>query len=300
MTFIDTGTTPLPQFGNFLTAKGISSVAIELLVRTMVLPMTVVRIPGDEFSGSNGDSITVRVPNPQQALEQATRGATITYDTLTELTADVTLKHLYNATRVTDEDMSLSIEQFAVQVTQNQVQAVATAAEDTLSLEFDNLTPNASIANDGSDIKDRVLEARETLGKADVPAGERWLAVSPEVATFMLSIEEFSRFDAMGDATALREAMLGRIFGFNVVESNALAAGTAVAYHRTGFAFANRTPVMPRGANDSATANSQGVGLRQIFQYDPDVLSDASVVSTFAGATVVDTARTFKLDTAAA
>ena len=37
-----------------LTAKGISAVAVELLTRTLVLPMTATRIPGEEFAGSNG------------------------------------------------------------------------------------------------------------------------------------------------------------------------------------------------------------------------------------------------------
>jgi len=83
-----------------------------------------------------------------------------------------------------------------------------------------------------------------------------------------------------------------------------------LAYHRSGFAFANRVPVAPRGANDSATATAGGVGLRQIFQYVPDKLSDASVVSTFAGAAAVyedgtgtngsTIKRFYKLDTATA
>jgi hypothetical protein len=36
--------------------------------------------------------------------------------------------------------------------------------------------------------------------------------------------------------------------------------------------------------------------MRQIFQYQPDILSDASVLSTFAGANVVDADRVYKLD----
>lgn len=44
-----------------LTASSISSIALELLTRSLVLPRTVVRPPGAEFSGPNGATISVRV-----------------------------------------------------------------------------------------------------------------------------------------------------------------------------------------------------------------------------------------------
>lgn len=282
----------------FLTAKGLSRTAIALLTRTLVLPMTATRIPGGEFAGSNGDTITLRVPQPSTARTQATPGSAITYDDVDETAVDVALVHLYHATQITDEDLSLSIETFAEQVTLKQVSAVATRAEDQLAGAMNAIAADDSIALDGTDVEAKILDAREALGLADVPSGGRWLAVSPGVATFMLKLDKFTRVDAAGDDSALRDAILGRLYGFMVVESNALDAGTALAYHTSGFAFGNRTPVTPRGAADSAVASEGGVGLRQIFQYDPDILSDASVISTFAGASLVDANRVFKLDTA--
>lgn len=282
----------------FLTAKQISSVAVSLLVRDLVLPMTVVRIPGEEFAGSNGDTVTVRVPQPSASRIQETAGATITYDAINETPVDVTVNHLYHATRVTDEDLSLAIEDFATQVTMTQTSAVATGAEDELAEAMNDLVPDDTIASGGADVENKILTLREALGRADVPASDRWLAVSPEVATFMLELDKFTRADARGDGgTALENAVLGRLYGFNIVESAALDPGTAVGYHRTGFAFANRVPVAPRGAVDSSTAVINGIGLRHVIQYDPNVLSDASVVSTFAGAAVISTDRVFKLDT---
>ncbi len=281
----------------FLTAKGISRTAIALLTRTLVLPMTVTRVPGEDFAGDNGDTISVRVPTPTSSRTQASPGATITYDDMAETLVDVQVSHLYNATRITDEDLSLNIEDFASQVSEKQVAAVATGAEDQVATAMNALAADSSIAADGSDIKAQMLGAREQLGVDDVPTSERWFAVSPQVATFILQFDEFTRVDASGDDSALRDAIIGRLFGFTIVESNGLTAGTAVAYHRSGFVFANRTPVAPRGAQDSATATDAGIGMRQIFQYDPDVLSDASVISTFAGAALVDNDRVFKLDT---
>jgi hypothetical protein len=293
-----------------LTAQGISSLAIELLTRSLVLPSTVSRIPGGEFAGANGDTITVRVPQPGSARTQATAGATITYDDVTEIPVDVSLSHLYHGKLVSDEEMSLQLEDFGRQITRIQVDAVATGAEDELTTVMNALAADSSFALSGSDTdtEDAIIAASETLDSNNAPAGDRYLAVSPQIKSRILKILDAA--DKAGDASALRRAVIGQLYGFTVVASNALTAGTALAYHRSGFAFANRVPVAPRGANDSATATAGGVGLRQIFQYVPDKLSDASVVSTFAGAAAVyedgtgtngsTIKRFYKLDTATA
>lgn len=274
-----------------LTAKGISRVNVELLTRSLVLPMTVTRIPGAEFSGRNGDTITVPVPQPGASRKQATRGADITYDDVTEIPVDVKLSHLYHGKLVSDEEMSLDIENFARQVSRIQVDAVATGAEDELAGVMNALTADASFALTATpdDTDALVQSARETLTRNKAPLGDRYLACSPEIVTRLLDVDKFVRADATGDSrsAAIRDAIVGRIYGFTVVESAGLDAGEAVAYHRSGFCFANRVPVKPRGAVDSATATAGGIGLRHVFQYEPGKLSDASVVSTFAGAAAV-------------
>lgn len=272
-----------------LTAQGISSVAIALLTRSLVLPRTATAVPGNEFAGSNGDTITVRVPQPGSARTQASAGASITYDDVTEIAVDVTLAHLYHGKRISDEELSLELEDFARQITRVQVDAVATGAEDELATAMNDLAAQIEFAATATDddTLSTILEARELLGEADCPSDDRFLAVSPSIATRLLSVDGLRNVDQSGAPSALRDATIGKIFGFMVVESNALTTDTAVAYHRSGFAFANRVPVAPRGANDSASSNHDGVGLRQIFQYQPDILSDASVVSTFAGASAV-------------
>ncbi len=287
-----------------LTAQGISAVAIELLTRTLVLPRTATMIPGEEFAGSNGDTITVRVPQPGTARKQATPGTTITYDTVNEVPVDVSLEHLYHAKRITDEEASLELEDFARQVTRVQVAAVATGAENELATAMNDLTSDDDDVT-AANIKSRVLEARTAISRANAPATDRWAACSPEFAEVVLGLDEFSRADAAGDQTALREAIIGRWRGFTWVEANGLDAGTAVLYHRSGFVMANRSPVAPRGARESATTTSGGISMRQIFQYDPNILSDASVLSTFAGAAVVaeneagtDIRRAYKLELA--
>lgn len=284
-----------------VTAQRISSLAVALLMRSLVLPMTVSRIPGTEFSGDSGDTITVRVRQPRSARTQAVPGTAITYDTLNEVPVAVEVTHLYDAARLTDEQMSLDVVNFGSQVTEPQTDSVATGAENILAAAMNGLAADASFAASASaaDTDAHILAAREALSAADVPPSDRYLACAPDIVTRLLSVDKFVRADAVGDGTAIREAVMGRVYGFTVVESNGLTAGTALAYHRSGFAFANRAPVAPRGlpSTQSATTTSGGVSMRQIFQYQPDILSDASVLSTFAGASVVDVDRVFKLNT---
>lgn len=284
-----------------LTSTGVARTAVGLLSRSIVLPNTVTRVTRSDFPAGNGATVTLRVPSPGSARTQASAGATITYDDVTETGVDVTLSHLYNAKRVTDQELTYSLVDFGAQITSVQVDAVARGAEDLLATAMNGLASDADFALTASDADTiaTLLEARQALGEANVPAGDRYLAVSPEIATRLLSLEGLRDASQAGDSGALRSATIGSLYGFTVVESNALTAGTAVAYHRTGFAFANVLPATPRGATDTDTATFGGVGLRHIFQYQPDILSDASVVSTFAGAAVVDANRVVKITTAA-
>ncbi len=270
-----------------LTAQGIANVSIALLTRQLVLPRTVTPIPGAEFAGANGDTVTIRVPQPGTARTQASAGATITYDDVDEVPVDVQLSHLYHAKLVSDQELSLQLEDFARQITRVQTSAVATRAENLLATVMNGLSSDIEVAADGSDFDAAVLEAREQLIRANVPMDDLWLALSPEMGTFALASDLLARADQSGSTSALRNATIGQYRGFNTVVSAGLSAGGAVAYHSSGFAFANRVPVTPRGVVDSATANEGGIGMRQIFQYVPDKLSDASVVSTFAGAAAV-------------
>lgn len=276
-----------------LTAKGISSVALELLTRQLVLVPTVTNVPGAEFTGPNGGTITLRVPQPGAARTEAP-GTDLTAADVTEIPVDVSLGHIYHLKNITDTEATLNLEDFARQVTRVQTAAVATGAEDKLADVMNGLSADVGhqFAEEASDedTKAVILAAREALGDNDAPAGNRTLAVASDVASrilHMLTPVSGGGLDASYAQNALQEATLGRIFGFTVVESTALDAGTALAYHKSGFAFANRAPVMPKGATSSAVTSANGFSLRQVFQYNAGKAQDQSLLSTFAGAAPV-------------
>jgi hypothetical protein len=287
-----------------VTAGRVSRLLVPLLRRNLVLPATVSMVSGDEFAGDNGDTVTVRVRTPRSANIQAAPGADVSGDfsSISETPVEVSLVHLFDGVNVSDEELSLELADFGMQVTEPQVAAVATGAEDELAGAINDLAADAVDLSDAN-VEAYILEARETLSQNDVPFGARFAAVSPAAATLVLGIENFVRADQSGDGgTAISEAIIGRKYGFTFVESNGLTGGGSDAaitfYHRSGFAFANRPPVAPRGASSSAAIRDANIGMRQVFQYNPNVLSDQSVVSTFAGAALVDADRVFKVQDA--
>lgn len=284
----------------FLTAQQISSLAIELLSRRIVLPATVERVPGSEFSGPNGATVTISVPVPRTANIQATPGATITKTAISETSAEVSVVQLYDATNVTDHDMTLNIRDFGRQVLRPQADAVARGLEDQLAAEMNAVAVEDTFAATATaeDTKARILEAREMLTADDVPPDDRWFAVSPQIATRILSVPEFTRVNESGSADALRRGIIGQLYGFMFVESNALTAGTALAYHKSSFGFATFPPVDAGAAVQSATVTEQGMSLRTLKQWNPATLSYEHVVTAFAGAGLVSADRVYKFGTA--
>lgn len=282
-----------------VTAQGISSLAVELLVGSVVLPRTVARVPGTEFSGPNGGTITVRVRLPRTAKTQANPKDPISYDNINETSVDVTVNHLYDATELSDEELTLELENFGRQVLEPMAGAIAIGAEEQIASVMNGLTADILDVTAGN-VEESILDAREQLTSARVPLANRWLAVSPSFATLVLGLENLSDASAAGTPSALRDAVIGRYRGFNVVETPEITDGEAVAYHQSGWVWGNRAPAVPNGAADASASTSQGVALRALRDFNPDILSDVVVLSTFAGAAQVDSDRAVKLTTASA
>jgi len=274
-----------------LTSAPISELAIELLRRQLVLVNTVARVPAGEYAGPSGGTVTVAVPTPRNAREQDSRGRQIVFDEQNETPVNVVLSHWYSGTLVSDEQMTLDITNFGRQIVAPQTESVARAAEDQLAQTMNGLTASEDILWSGrpdpTSDRQTVLAVREALTVNDVPAGARFMAVAPDIATRLLNIPGFVEADKRGATTALDQAIIGQVFGLTFVESNALDPGTSVGYHSTGFAFGSARPADPGGGADSTTVSDGGVSLRVVKAFDVGHLSEAVVTSVFAGCAVV-------------
>jgi len=97
------------------------------------------------------------------------------------------------------------------------------------------------------------LAARKLLSNAKVPMEQRSCLISPLQESEILAISEFVRVDESGGSAALRNGMIGRLFGFDVLVSPQATEVQALFYHKNCQAFARQWA--PEIAQESSLAN---------------------------------------------
>jgi hypothetical protein len=269
----------------FLSVERISALAVELLGRSIVLPGTVQRVPGADYAGSGGKTI-VRVPRRRVAQEYE---ASITYGSIDEFPVEVNLVRWFDGVQISTAEATLDIVDFGRQVLSPMIQGIAEAGENCLADVMNAVEPASAWTDldDADKTRSDLLLIREQLTQNNVPAGNRTLAVSPEVASGILRVPEFVKANEAGSPDALRNASIGRVYGMDCVESNALEAGSAVAYHRSGFAFATLAPAAPQGGASVSTQAVDGVSCRCVLAYDTASGQDTILVDTYGGAAMI-------------
>jgi hypothetical protein len=269
---------------NVFQTQPVTRTALQLLLPDLVFARTVNRDYEADFGGGTGNTVMVRKPIVLAARERA-YGATsaITIDEINEppkVPIEID-RMVYSAVALTDEDLTFEIRDFAEQVLQPQVAGVAFDVEKAV-LEVLQ-TADASTASWGDNPLDAFLVARKELRDMSAPMNNLYAAVGTGVAAELLGSDYLRRADASASTGALRDAIIGRIHGFDVIESNALGEDEAIFYHRDAFTLAVRAPRVPDGVPFGQSVAEGGFALRWIQDYDPMVLRDRSVVSTFIG-----------------
>lgn len=292
----------------FLKPEKIIDTTLALLEQEMVLARTFLNISGMDWAGSKDDTVTLRVPATLTARDYGwrnDRSSAIVFDDLTETSYDISIGgHVYSAVKVTDEQLALDITSFADQVLAPQAKAVAVRLEgkavDVLTgLPFQNIVQldksgNGTVADTVGGATDittavrntpqaAVIAARKFLNKAGVPFDGRFLVVGADMEEVFLTSDQLVRYDQSGSTSALRDATIGRIGGFEVVVSSQIPADEGYAYHRSAVAMAQFAPPVPAGVTFGAAQSRNGYAMRWIRDYDPSYLQDRSVVSAFYG-----------------
>jgi hypothetical protein len=281
----------------FLKPETIVNTGLGILVRELVLGGLFTTLTKDDFKGAKNDTVSFRIPAVLTAREYAwrnDRSSPIVIDDLTETKVDVTLNHdLYSAVKITDEQLTLDISDFGYQVLNPQLRAVGEAAEGIIATALAGATYNKEIdfieggTGKTGDPYLVAVEARKWLNRANVPQANRYLLLGADVEAAFLATDKLVKVNESGSDNALREAIIGRLAGFTVVVSNSIDPQAAYAVHSTAVVVGTVAPANPAGAVKSAANSYQGWAMRWLQDYDPTILSDRSIVSTFAGATAV-------------
>lgn len=278
---------------DFIKAERVVSLALGLLERENVLGSLVWRDAAGDFAGAKDDTISVRLPAYWNASTRALRsGAARTKSTLHERKIDTTLDtDIYGDLPFSDEQLTLDIADFGSQVISPVLNGVTRMIEDRLVTAVSTADYATTLAFDpedeSADFFKVLLQAREKLNLANVPAEGRRVIVGSAVETAVLASDRLSRVDSSGSDSALRDATIGRLAGFDIVSVPSLPPNEAYAFHRTAYILNSRAPIVPAGAPWGASMSHQGYAVRAVRVFDPSEVEDRFIVDAWMGTSVV-------------
>jgi hypothetical protein len=269
----------------FTKAERLVAVGLNLLTRETVMARAVWRDAAGDFRGAKGDTITIRLPAYAVANKRTLRaGTTRQKSALLERAVNVTLTdNLYHVVPVTDEELTLDIESFAVQVVAPQTAAIARGIEDEIITEAQGADYQYHLELDRTNPHKTFFRSRRHLNDARVPQQGRTIAVGSAVEEILLTSEQFIRADVSGSTDAFRQAVIGRLAGDPVIAVPGLDPEEAYHFHRTAYVLNSRAPFVPQGAPYGATASEDGFAIRLVQAIDPDEVVDNAHADVFVG-----------------
>jgi hypothetical protein len=264
------------------------------------LPRTVRQDFSNEFVAGRGQTVNVLGPISAGTAKVYTKAnrdarAAIQFNDITQTWFPVTLENqLYNAVRLPDDWATFTLTDLTKQVLKPQAESVVDEIAAPLIAEMVAIGTDASIpavAVNGSNFLNVLIQARKVLNERHIPTDGRTFAVGADLEAAALQLPQLQKVNEAGTTEVLRNAVLGRLMGFDIIADPALPSDFGIAYHKDAFAHVTRPSRQPEGAAKSATVAQDGFALRWIQHYNPLQLEDQSVVDTFYGAATLDANR---------
>lgn len=298
----------------FITPTLIANRALATLYNSTVLAGLVYRDYDPDFSGKQGDTVTVRKPATFEA-KVFDRDAGIELQDVAEDSFSVALDTILDVSfPVTTEELTLDIDDFQERLIAPAMEAVVQEVDARLANQIIGAAVGAggggtvTMGSVASDVFTGELGARAILGRGKIPTTQRYAVLSPEGAGIALQDDLFVAADKSGWTDALRDGSLGRVFGFDSYESQVFgepgvgvgARGQAdgAAFHRDAVALVSRTLERPQGlsAEQFAVANYKGLGLRVVRDYDISLKQDVVSIDFLCGFETIREEAAIKLE----
>lgn len=200
-----------------LTPSIIAKEALMQLRNNTVMASLVHRDYSKEFVAGVGNTVTIRKPANFEAQE-FNRSTGIQIQDATEGSESVILDKLLDVSfEVTSEQLTMDIKDFSEQLLIPAMQGFANKIDQYLLGLYNEIPFNFGTAGSTpSEISD-ITGARKILNDNKVPFANRNLVIDTAAEDKLLQLATFHEADKVGDdGTALREASLGRKFGFNI------------------------------------------------------------------------------------
>lgn len=280
----------------FITPTVVAQMALATLINNSVMLPLVFRGFEKDFAPGVGATVNFRKPatftanDYNQAVGVVRQNVTETYDTISlDTHKDVSIQ-------LTSAERAMSLTDLQAQVISPAVDALVMAVDTKiLTLRSDvtaEITASAYNASTNPHPTFDLINAGRQLTTAKVPLSGRVAVVDEYIGAQWRMDELSNRADARGDnGTALREASIGRMHGFDNFETNNIDDFTGVAFHPFAFAFVSR-PLQPPLSNDRAeTLSRDGLSMRVVYSWDPTYKADLISLDLLFGVKTLDASR---------
>ena len=270
----------------FLTIDMIAKEALMILRKNAVMAGLVHRDYSKDFVAGVGDTITIRKP-ATFVVKDFVESTGITVQDATEATKTVKMDKFYDVSfAVTSKDLTMNISDFSEQL----LVPAMMAFRDKIDAEIINVAEGAThkVAHaEGLIAPADIIAVRKLLNDGATPLSMRSLVVGTQAEADLLSSELFVSAEKVGSTEGLKEASLGRKFGFDTyVDQN--VGKKSLAFHKNALAFVTRPLALPQGNKESAIVNYDGFGLRVVKDYDINKKKDIISIDMVCGIALLD------------
>lgn len=270
----------------FLTIDMIAKEALMILRKNAVMAGLVHRDYSKEYVAGVGDTITIRKP-ATFVVKDFVESTGITVQDATEEKQTVKMDKFYDVSfAVTSKDLTMNISDFSAQLLVPAMMAFRDKIDAEIIKVAETATHTVTHA-EGLIAPADVISARKLLNDGATPLSMRSLVVGTQAEADLLSSELFVSADKVGDTEGLKEASLGRKFGFDTyVDQN--VGKKSLAFHKNALAFVTRPLALPQGNKESAIVNYDGFGLRVVKDYDINKKKDIISIDMVCGVALLN------------
>ena len=200
----------------YITPTVIAKLGIIALLNNWKFAGLVHRDYSKEFK-KIGDSVTIKKPNTFTVVEfdgdlagewQEPEETSVVVPMDKILTVPI---------QVTASDLTLKINDFYGRIIEPALQALAQDVDQRLAGLYVDIPYFKN--TDGTTAVSNLLDARKIQSDNKVPMDRRYAIMSPLTTAALLGLDAFRALDKTGDTKGLREASLGRIFGYDFYEN---------------------------------------------------------------------------------
>lgn len=281
---------------DFITPSLVAKTTLATLYNTIVLAGLVWRDFDADFTGKQGDTVTVRKPATFTA-EEFNRTNGITIQNADEDSTTVVLDKIADVSfAVTSEELTLEIDDFDGRLLVPAAEAIAQKVDGDIAEALVDAAEDGAgggtVTGTQSAPHTAFVDARTKLTRNKIPLQQRYAALSPEATGSVLKDDTFKRADASGSTSALREATIGRAFGIDTYETQVFGYGPddkgqadGVVFHRHAVALTSRLLASPQGVDSGqvSTQDYKGLALRTVIAYDHSKKQDVCSIDFLYG-----------------